>query len=279
MNAANTVNRAHAASPGCDQQGGAIPLARIAHAFGQAAVHYDQHAALQRAVADQLLERINAPAATMLDLGSGTGYCAAKLAARFPGTHLVALDVALPMLRASAARLPEATQLVCGDLHALPLHGASSDLVVCSLALQWSSTPQQVFAELWRVLRPGGRALLSTFGPATLQELRAAWRAADTHVHVNAFTGGDSLRQAATAAGFAVTLDGELMQKHYASLRALARELKGIGAHNMNAARPPALTPRAAFARAEAAFARGCVADGGVPVTWEVYYLDLRKPS
>lgn len=256
-----------------------IPLTQIARSFGQAAAHYDEHAALQRDVADRLLDRIAATnPATALDLGCGTGYCAGKLGARFPDAQLLALDLALPMLHASAARVPHDTPLLCADLQALPLQGGTADLAVCSLTLQWCSDPLRVFIEIARVLRRGGQALLSTFGPATLRELRTAWSAVDAHVHVNGFVDAGLLRLAAEAAGFSVTLERELITRHYSSLRALARELKGIGAHNMNEARPPGLTPRAAFARAEQEFGKGHIAGQGIPVTWELYYLDLRKP-
>jgi malonyl-CoA O-methyltransferase len=257
---------------------GTIPLADIARSFGHAAAHYDEYATLQRAVADRLMASIDTAGKTVLDLGCGTGYCAGKLGARFPSAQLLAIDLALPMLHASAARVPETTQLLCGDVHALPLSDASADLAVCSLALQWSSEPQRVFAELWRVLRPGARALLSTFGPATLHELRAAWRSIDAHVHVNGFAEQALLKQAAAAPGFSVGIERELLQRHYPSLRALARELKGIGAHNMNTARASGLTPRSTFARAEQEFGKGFVAGQGIPVTWELYYIDLRKP-
>ncbi|MGP1609206.1 MAG: methyltransferase domain-containing protein, partial [Burkholderiales bacterium] len=213
-----------------------IQRAHIARSFGQAAAHYDEFAALQRAVADRLLLHAHAPAPeTVLDLGCGTGYCAGRLRAQFPDANVVALDLALPMLRASATRVSEDTRLLCGDLQALPLRSASCDLAVCSLALQWCADVPRVFAELWRVLRPGGQALLSTFGPATLGELRAAWSSVDRHVHVNGFPPRAQLQQAAGAAGFDVRIATELHTRHYPALRALARELKGIGAHNMNA--------------------------------------------
>lgn len=255
-----------------------IPLVQIARSFGLAAAHYDEHAALQREVADRLLSRIAATnVVTALDLGCGTGYCAGKLGARFPDAQLLALDLALPMLHASVARVSHDTPLLCADLQALPLQAGSADLAVCSLALQWCSEPQRVFNELARVLRAGGQALLSTFGPATLRELRSAWSSDDGHVHVNGFVEASLLRRGGESAGLSVTLDRELVTRHYSSLRMLARELKGIGAHNMNEARPQGLTPRAAFARAEQEFGKGNIAGQGIPVTWELYYLDLRK--
>lgn len=254
-----------------------IPRKHVARSFGRAASHYDAFADLQRAVADRLLGMLDAtPPDIALDVGCGTGYCSAHLARRFPDTQLLALDLAVPMLRAASARVPPQSSLLCADMNALPLQGGSVDLAVSSLALQWCGEPKRVFSELWRVLRPGGRAVLSTFGPATLNELRAAWRAVDEHVHVNRFPGQAQLQQAAAGCGFAATIARDVQLRHYPSLRALARELKGIGANNMNDAGPRGLTPRAAFARAEQEFIKGLTGQG-VPVTWELYYLDLRK--
>jgi malonyl-CoA O-methyltransferase len=256
----------------------AIPRAHIARSFGQAAARYDAFAGLQRAVADRLLSMLDTSTpARVIDIGCGTGYCSAQLAARFPDAELLALDLAVPMLNATAARVPPQTALLCADMNVLPLQTGCVDLAVSSLALQWSNEPQRMFAELWRTLRPGGRALLSTFGPATLNELRAAWRNVDAHVHVNRFPELSRLQQAAHACGFTVAILRDVQLRHYPSLRALARELKGIGAHNMNHAAARGLTPRAAFARAEHEFNKGLTGQG-VPVTWELYYLDLRKP-
>lgn len=255
-----------------------IARADIARSFGQAAAHYDDYADLQRAVAESLLAMVDDAPGLLLDLGCGTGYGAARLAARFPQAQILAVDVALPMLQTAARNLSAQTPLLCADMNALPLQDASADLAISSLALQWCASPQRVFGELARVLRSGGRALLSTFGPATLRELRAAWNKVDTHMHVNTFPGLDELQHAAAHCGFHVASERSVELRHYATLRELARELKGIGARNMNAARPPGLTPRAAFARAEHEFGKGRTADG-IPVTWELYFLDLRKAS
>jgi malonyl-CoA O-methyltransferase len=258
----------------------AIPLARIARSFGQAAPHYDAHAGLQRQVADQLMARIPpvVPAA-MLDLGCGTGYCSSSLRVRFPRASLCALDVALPMLHATAARHIANLDLVCADAQALPLRADAFDLVVSSLAMQWCFSVARLFAELRRVTRPGGTVLLSTFGPATLQEVRTAWAAVDGHVHVNGFATLPSLEDAARHAGFVWQGTSELRERRYQSLRAVARELKGIGAHNMNAGQTTGLTGRVAFGKAEQQFQRSLLPGEGIPVTWEVFYLTLHKPG
>ena len=93
-------------------------------------------------------------------------------------------------------------------------------------------------AEMRRVLRPGGLLLASSFGPETLQELRAAWAAVDDGVHVNRFVDVHDLGGALQRAGFIEpVLDVDRHVHHYADVRALMGELKSIGAHNVNAGR------------------------------------------
>lgn len=257
-----------------------IPRDSIARSFGDAAASYDTFAMLQRKVADRLMQKIDAsihPLA-MLDLGCGTGYCAAKMAKRYTEAALVAMDLALPMLQKTAETEDQAC-LVCGDAQELPFADNAFDLVICSLTLQWCAAPSNVMRELFRILKPGATALLSTFGPASLEALRLAYSSVDDQVHVNEFIPLDAMVEAAHDASLVCTATVETETRHYSSLQALARELKGIGAHNMNSGRPAGLTGKQKFSRACAAFAAMADQQGGVPVDYEILYLQLSKPS
>lgn len=260
-------------------------LAAIARSFGAAADHYDQHARLQRDVADTLgtlLPTELAPA-TCIDLGCGTGYCSALLQERFPESTLVSLDLSLPMLEQTRARALDAA-LLCADACHLPLRDNCAALIFSSLAIQWATDPQALFAELARVLEPGGTALLSSFGPATLQELRLAWAAVDEHQHVNRFVPLPLLQTAAQEAGLQCRIERELRYEYHDSLATLSRALKAIGAQQLNGVRRSGLTTPRSFRRADARFMEMAEAgedegSRGVPVTWELYYLHLQKPA
>ena len=261
---------------------GQIDRDRIATSFARAAAGYDMHAALQREVADTLLDTLpHMPGHRyILDLGCGTGYCTGHLLNRFVDSEIVALDIALPMLERTGAHY-EHKQLdcVCADAAMLPFAAASFDLVVASLSLQWCGDPGTVFTELARVLKPHGVAVLSTFGPDSLKELRNAWSVVDTYTHVNRFDDEATLQQAATRASMHLEINSRLMTRWYRDLRSISRELKGIGAHNMNTRQAPGLTGRQAFRQAEQRFARDFQAGSGIPVTYEIFYLTLvHKP-
>jgi malonyl-CoA O-methyltransferase len=162
---------------------------------------------------------------------------------------------------------------VQADARALPFEDGSFDLVFSNLMLQWLLPPDRALAEMRRVLRPGGLLLASSFGPETLRELRAAWSAADAGVHVNEFIDVHDLGSALARAGFAEpVLDVDRHLRHYADARALMRELKALGARNVDARRARGLTGPRAFARMVDAYGSMRTAQG-VPATWQVVHV------
>jgi SAM-dependent methyltransferase len=103
---------------------------------------------------------------TVLDLGCGTGRHALWLAAA--GARVTAVDFSEGML-AEARRKPgaEAVRFLAHDLHdPLPLPDGAFDLVVSGLVLEHLRDLGGFFREARRVLRPGGRAVVSAMHPA-----------------------------------------------------------------------------------------------------------------
>ena len=98
-------------------------------------------------------------------------------ARRYRRSTTLGIDLAVPMLKLArkAGGFWRPLSVACGDAAALPLPDASVDLLFSSLCLQWLDDVPAVLNEFRRVLRPGGRMMLATFGPQTLIELRDAW--------------------------------------------------------------------------------------------------------
>lgn len=105
------------------------------------------------------------PPGVALDAACGTGRHAAHLASR--GHRVIAVDATPAMLEKARARVP-AADVRSGDLTDLPVESESVDLAVCALALTHLPSLGRPMAELSRVLRPGGSAIVSDLHPTML---------------------------------------------------------------------------------------------------------------
>lgn len=262
---------------------------QVQRAFSRAAEGYDEAAALQREIEARLLESLDFwpakhgddhPPACVLDLGSGPGRGAAAMRGRWPKARVLAIDLALPMLREARRRerwglldrspLRRGIDRLCADARALPLADGSVDVLFSNLCLQWIEDLPAVFAGFRRVMRPGGLLMVSTFGPDTLHELRAAFAAGDDAPHVSPFASIAQFGDALMHAGFRdPVLDRDATVSRHEDLAALVRELRTLGATNALRTRRHTLTGKARFARAAQAYASEFGDAGGLPATWE----------
>jgi SAM-dependent methyltransferase len=104
-----------------------------------------------------------APAGSMVEIGCGTAPL--LLAARARWRTIVGVDIAFRWLAVARKRLAEAgadLPLVCACAEALPLRDASFDRVIGDAVIENVEDQARTLAEAHRVLRPGGRILLST---------------------------------------------------------------------------------------------------------------------
>lgn len=253
---------------------------KVAQSFGRAAETYDAVAQLQRNVGVELCLMLPAhlPAdARVLDVGSGTGFFTRRLMHTYPQAQLVGLDIAEGMLHFSRKNGPDAIQWLCGDAEHLPLADNSIDLVFSSLAIQWCQNLPQLMAELHRVLKPSGQLFIATLGPATLQELKSAWQQVDDYVHVNRFQSSDALTAALQQGGLVqARLQTQTRVLYFDRLAELTRELKALGAHNINSGKPEGLTSRARLLAFKNAYEQHRT-EQGLPASYDVIYLTACK--
>lgn len=258
----------------------------IARSFGQAATHYDDVAVLQRQTGDELLDRLSLVTLQpkkVLDLGVGTGRNLSLLAKRYPKAQLVALDIATEMVQQSRANyrkneglkrwLPTTSKpiYIAGDAENLPLAENSIDLVFANLTLQWCD-PRISFAEIQRVLKPDGLLMFTSLGPDTLTELRQAWASVDDYPHVNMFYDMHDVGEAMMEAGLAEpVLDTDHYTLTYETSMALMKDLKVLGASNVNSERRRGLTAKKAFKTVAETYEQ-FRNDGLLPATYEVVY-------
>ena len=209
----------------------------------------------------------------VLDVGSGPGRASGAIKGRWPKSEVIALDLALPMLRQVGrhTRFWRPVKRLCADASHLPLADGSVDLLFSSLCLQWVQDLPAALAEFRRVLRPGGLLLFSTFGPDTLVELREAYlEAGERQPPLSPFAAIQQVGDALMAAGFRnPVVQRELFTLTYPDVMTLLRELRAIGAGDARVQRPRGLGGRGRQ-RAMVAAYESRREEGRLPSTWEV---------
>lgn len=105
------------------------------------------------------------PASSVLELAAGTGVLTRELARRLaPGTQLVATDLNESMLAVAQAQgAAGAVTWRQADAMALPFADASFDAVVCQFGVMFFPDKARAFAQMRRVLRPGGTLLFNVW--------------------------------------------------------------------------------------------------------------------
>jgi malonyl-CoA O-methyltransferase len=248
----------------------ALPEKRAARRAFDRARAFDSASFLHDEARTRLLERLDLvrlEPRIVVDLGCATARGANALALRYADARVLAVDSSFGMLRSAAANAEAAVAVLGGDAERLPLRSNCAELVLANLVLPWCR-PDRVFAEVARVLTPGGAMLFATLGPDSLREVRAAFAAADSSIHVHASFDMHDLGDLALAAGLAEpVLDVDRLEVTYSDIGALVRDLRAVGAVNVAGGRRRTLTGRERWRRFDAGLAR---AQGRFSVTVEL---------
>ena len=261
---------------------------QISDSFGLKAVDYDSNAELQQHVMAEAVKQLQPlldDVTKMLDAGTGTGYVMEMLRRVGVWPVLYGCDLSPGMCEIARQRWEEkvelpAVRIACANIESLPYPNHHFDVVLSSLTMQWVNESQKAMNEFYRVLRPGGHCMLTSFGPMTLQELRASFASVDDQPHVSEFMSMEEMQEMATEAGFeVVNAKDEFRAQHYPSVREVMDSIRIIGASNKHKDRRRGMTGRSVFMAMENYYRDAFETEEGVPATWEVLYLMLRKPD
>lgn len=103
----------------------------------------------------------------VLDAGCGTGAVISLLHKKHPDRHYTGIDLSEKMVEVARGKDIPGARFVQGDCEELPFADNSFDAVLCSMSFHHYPNPERFFANVFRVLRPGGRLILRDMtGPA-----------------------------------------------------------------------------------------------------------------
>jgi len=157
--------------------------AYVSHMFDRIAARYDLMNRLMTGGRDRAWRRLVAklaalpPNGCVLDMATGTGDIALALAQRYPEAGIVGVDFSLQMLlrgrtKCVAEGLLQRVALAAGDALCLPFPEDHFDAATTGFALRNVTDIPRAFAELHRVVRPGGRVISLEISRPTLPLFR-----------------------------------------------------------------------------------------------------------
>lgn len=95
----------------------------------------------------------------VLDVGCGLGILASELARQYPNCEIHGVEFSAEQLQEAQHNLPNVF-LLQGDAHELPYEAHTFDVVYCRYLLEHVKSPLKVLQEMYRVLKPYGRAFV-----------------------------------------------------------------------------------------------------------------------
>jgi SAM-dependent methyltransferase len=134
---------------------------------------YGREAAFVPALGEGVLEWLAAqPTERILDLGCGDGQLTQKIAAA--GASVTGIDASEEMVNAARARGVKADH---GPAEKLPYPDHVFDAVFSNAVLHWVRGQDDMFSQVRRVLRPGGRLVAEMGGHGNIAAIRVAFAA------------------------------------------------------------------------------------------------------
>jgi len=260
-----------------------LDKAEISRSFSAAAGGYDGWAVAQDGLAGGLVRRLPAGivAATVVELGCGTGLLSRRLLARLPAAIFLGLDLAPGMIDACRRTFAEErrARFETADVEDPRACRSPVDLVATSCSAQWFAEPAATLRRWGGALAPGGHLAATVLVRGSYPELEAAHREAFAAPFPGLALPAEE-EAAALLAGAGLDLvaaEAETVTVRYRSAREALASFRGIGAELRG--QPGRCALGAGRTRRLLAAYEACADAGGPAITHRAVHAIARRAA
>jgi malonyl-CoA O-methyltransferase len=243
--------------------------------FSRYAHLYDDHALVQKHAAGKLAGRAGKNGiSSILEIGCGTGNYTAMLHGKFTGANIMALDISDRMLEMARKKIPGSrVEFISCDAETADVAGRY-DLVTSNASMQWFEDLGLAARKYRSALNEKGKFLFSVFGPRTFRELNAVFEkvlAKKDIVPAGGFLSGEEISKTLDPSFRGVSVEEEMLEEEYPSLRALLESIKYTGERG---ARGAGYIGPGRMKEAEELYRETF---GGIKATYQIFYCRGEK--
>lgn len=240
----------------------------IGERFGNSSGTYDDNADVQSQVVAHVMgivqSRFNRHLPlSVLEVGAGTGMLTRGIVSLFPDAEYKFVDLNDNNLHAPADAVRVTDDAEC---FMASCSNGCYDLIVSSSAMQWFNSPATFIRACFRVLRPGGTVVLSTFGDKNFKELDRFF------IERKFFPGVDVLRKMIPPEATDSSAEDDCLTMRFESSAELLRHIKMTGVNAMSPS-----TPGAAMTARRIMADYPVDTDGKVSLTFNPVYIIYGK--
>jgi malonyl-ACP O-methyltransferase BioC len=251
----------------------------IRRKFSRSAKTYDEHAIVQKEVAEKLASLLpEQEPKSILETGCGTGSYTQLLRTSYPKARITAIDFADNMLEMARQKLPadQAVSFCCIDAEDFLKETKDRfDLVTSNATMHWFDDLPATCRLIKECLTYNGSLVCSIFGPDTMQELRTALSAIhgyEVSTPSQSFPGQKDLEDILTGLFSKVTVKEWQIVRDYPSLSALLKHISKTGTAGWHPGQP--LLNHHNLAEVEQWFSDNY---GGCRISYQVFMVSCDK--